>query len=186
MYIHPFPPFFRINKLESPEQRERQYNHYIYKFAKKWVGCLASKSMSWKKRKWMKQLKISDSGRQLFFRSALFSKQSTLLNDISQSKFSTSPTYFLANFSVLWYFSYPSLQWCFCQPCFQLIDLLLSITPNRSPLQTLCQFCICSFCIGYGQIDKLENTKHFQQNFWTFPSYHTTQNIKLPLVWYDT
>ena len=59
----------------------------------------------------------------------------------------------------------------------------LSITPNRSPLQTLCQFCICSFCIGYGQIDKLENTKHFQQNFWTFPSYHTTQNIKL---WYDT
>ena len=89
---------------------------------------------------------------------------------------------FLVNFSVLWYFSYPSLQWCFCQTCFQLIDLLLSITPNRSPLQTLCQFCICSFCIGYGQIDKLENTKHFQQNFWTFPSYHTTQNIKLHLV----
>ena len=60
MYIHPFPPFFRINKLESPEQRERQYNHYIYKFAKKWVGCLASKSMRKKKRKWMKQLKISE------------------------------------------------------------------------------------------------------------------------------
>ena len=60
MYIHRFPPFFRINKLESPEQRERQYNHYIYKFAKKWVGCLASKSMSWKKRKWTKQLKISE------------------------------------------------------------------------------------------------------------------------------
>ena len=127
-------------------------------------------------------LREGNSGRQLFFRSALFSKQSTLLSDISHGKFSTSPTYF----PVLWYFSYPSLQWCFCQTCFQLIDLLLSITPNRSPLQTLCQFCICSFCIGYGQIDKLENTKHFQQNFWTFPSYHTTQNIKLPLVWYDT